>query len=341
MIPTYNDEDIIEEVIEHLLSQDIELVVLDNGSTDNTFQICKKFSDKGLIKLEQFKSDLFDWVLILNKLYDMAIFESPDWVLRSDSDQFLESGINNLTLKDVISQSEVGGYNIIQFDRFDFFMTDKNNKNAKSVKEKMPYYSYQTDYAYRAWKFVPGINVAGHMGHCPIFPSDVVYKFDPKKLVIRHYLFRNKQQSEKKVQDRIRRISSSSYKSYGLINHLRRTIQSDYSSIVDHRILTKYNEDNQWNYEKKFNPITKKLPSREEMFSNDGLMKNKFSLETMIKNLEQKLHKMHTTDNKEITKLKEKVKHQNQIINNIIQSKTWRILRKYDSFKEKLKLGKS
>ena len=43
MLSVYNDGNIINEVIEHLLSQNLELVVLDNGSTDGSFEICRKF----------------------------------------------------------------------------------------------------------------------------------------------------------------------------------------------------------------------------------------------------------------------------------------------------------
>jgi len=48
MLPVYNDEDIISEIIEHILSQGIELVIFDDGSTDKTFEICKKFLDSGV-----------------------------------------------------------------------------------------------------------------------------------------------------------------------------------------------------------------------------------------------------------------------------------------------------
>ena len=37
-----NNEEIVGEVIEHLISQGLELVVLDNGSTDKTYEICEK-----------------------------------------------------------------------------------------------------------------------------------------------------------------------------------------------------------------------------------------------------------------------------------------------------------
>jgi len=50
MMPAYNEEDILEEGIEHLLSQGLELVVLDGGSTDGTYEKCRKFAERGLIK---------------------------------------------------------------------------------------------------------------------------------------------------------------------------------------------------------------------------------------------------------------------------------------------------
>jgi len=122
MIPVYNDEDIIEQVIEHLLSQGLELVVLDNYSTDTTYEKCKKYAERGQIKLESFKTKTFDqhWGLIIRALYDMAISLNPDWVVRSDSDEFLESGIKGMTLKDAIIQANTEGYNLIQSDVFDF-----------------------------------------------------------------------------------------------------------------------------------------------------------------------------------------------------------------------------
>ncbi len=46
MIPVYSEVDIIEESLTHLLNQGIDLVVLNNGSTDVTYKICKRFSTK-------------------------------------------------------------------------------------------------------------------------------------------------------------------------------------------------------------------------------------------------------------------------------------------------------
>lgn len=279
MLPIFNDEDIVEEVIENLLSQEIELVVLDNGSTDKTFQICEKFLSKGILKLEKYKSKVFRWNIILKKLYDMAIFESPDWVLRNDSDEFLETGIKNFSLKEAIFQADLDGYNIIQFDRFDFFMTDKDITSAESVKEKFPFYSYHGDFLYRAWKFVPGISPTGMRlgGHCPIFSPGEVYKIYPKKFILRHYNLRSKDQALKKIKEHIKRRVQPSNQPRKM-DHIDRTQNYDYSSLIPHTNLSRYNEDNQWNYEKKHAPYIGYQPTKNQLFTNEGLLNSSFAL---------------------------------------------------------------
>ena len=54
MIPAHNEEYGIENSIESVIKneyQNKEVIVIDDGSTDNTYVIAKKYSDKGLIKL--------------------------------------------------------------------------------------------------------------------------------------------------------------------------------------------------------------------------------------------------------------------------------------------------
>jgi len=277
MLPTKNDEDIIQEVVEYLLSQNIELVILDNGSTDNTYKICEKYQNRGILKLKQYKTESYiqHWDLLLRMLYDMALVHSPDWVIRSDSDEFLESGIKNKTLKQSIEDADKDGYNLIQFDRFDFFMTNDDNEDAKSVREKMPYYSCHGDCLYRAWKVSPGIRIGTAGGHWPIFPEDLKYKILPRKFVMRHYTFRSKEQAYKKMEDRKRGTTFEQNKA-GVNTHIKNILKQDYSRKFDHKLLTKYNEDDNWNYEIIFRPYMDTIPpKRKEIFTEEGKLKIK------------------------------------------------------------------
>ena len=135
MIQTYNEEDIIKETIEHLLSQGLEIVILDNGSTDQTYEICKKYQGKGVSEIIQFKSTEWEHVFNLRTLYQMALHQNPDWIVINDADEFLESGTKN-SLKEEIIKANSKGYNLVQFNSFNFYMTDKDNLEADSVRKK-------------------------------------------------------------------------------------------------------------------------------------------------------------------------------------------------------------
>jgi glycosyltransferase involved in cell wall biosynthesis len=311
MLSVFNDEDIIQEVIEDLLSQGLELVVLDNGSTDDTFKICENFQGRGILQLKQFKTKnyIYNWNLLLRMLYDMALRESPDWVLRIDSDEFFESAIPKKNLKESIEQVDSEGFNIIQFDRFDFFMTDNDNESAKSTKEKFPYYSWHGDYLYRAWKYHPGITIGYAGGHYPIYPEGYSYKIYPKKFAMRHYKFRSKEQAEKKMTSTIRgthyeknQVSAGVNNKpkedlkKGLGKYHNHILKQDYTRKIDHKLLAKYDENGNWDYTIKHHPFVEEIPlRREEIFTEDGRLKIKqksaWELHMELQELQEHLRK--------------------------------------------------
>ncbi|HUT06975.1 MAG TPA: glycosyltransferase family 2 protein [Nitrosopumilaceae archaeon] len=277
MIPVYNDEDIIEEIIQHHIAEGLDLVILDNGSSDQTLEMCKKYVGNGVLQVDQYLTNSYvsEWDTLLRMLYDMALVHSPDWVIRNDSDEFLESGVSNLTLKEAIEKADSEEFNLIQFDRFDFFMTDKDNVDEKSIRKKMPYYTYHGDFLYRAWKYSPGIRISQPaVGHYPIFPENLKYKIYPKKFVMRHYPYRNKEQARQKIRGRIR--ASKSTKTDDALNaHIENIIKQDFTQKFDHKKLNLY-EEGKINYELNFHPYMDKIPPRrEEIFSEEGFLRVK------------------------------------------------------------------
>lgn len=276
MIPIFNDEDVIEEVIEHLISQGIQIVILDNGSTDSSYKICEKFLDHGVLDLKQFSTPTFIYhePSIRRMLYDMAIAQSPDWVIANDSDEILESNDQRFTLKESIEKANLEGCNMIQFNRFDFYITDDDNESVKSTKDKLRYYSYYGDYIYRAWKYFPGIRV-GYNPHLPVYPDGYQYKIYLNKFVLRHYPFRSREQVKKKLSDRTRGTEYLK-KNQKLPSVVTYNLKNKIPDKVDHKLLTKYREDGKWNYELKYCPLLKSDPEKkEDIFTKDGFLKNK------------------------------------------------------------------
>lgn len=276
MIAVYNESDIISEILDYYLSQDISLVIVDNGSTDGSYEILQEYANKELIKLYQFKSDTFRFTILERILYDMAIAEHPDWVILIGADEFIESGLSSITLKEVINQIDAEGYNLIQLDEFDFFMTSVDDKQEKSVKKRLQYYSYHGDYQYRAWKYRPGITVEISGGHYPIFPQEYNYRVAPRKLVLRHYPFRSIEQAEKKLSERLAKSTGTVDEKVGYGIHYRYIKESTASLVQDYNKLARYEENGQWSYQYKlvpFNPFGVNAPRRSELFTSDGKLK--------------------------------------------------------------------
>jgi len=85
IIPTHNSEKFLEECIESALNQtyqDIEIIAVDDGSTDNSLEILKKYSNK--IKIIKIKNCALP--VALNQGLKIA---EGEWIKRLDSDDVL------------------------------------------------------------------------------------------------------------------------------------------------------------------------------------------------------------------------------------------------------------
>ncbi|HUK51024.1 MAG TPA: glycosyltransferase family 2 protein [Terriglobales bacterium] len=253
MIPVYNESDIIESVVLHLISQGIQLVILDNGSTDGSYESCSKFLGRGVSSLERLATDRLDFDLLIAKLYEMALKERPDWVLLSAADEFLESPYSHLSLQDAIESENQKGYNMVQFNNFEFWPTEKDeNSHESDVRKRLKYYTFNDDLQFRAWKTCPGITVTGTAGHYPVFPDKVRVQIPRTKYILRHYRIRSYQHGLKKVfSERLPRYSSEERRK-GRHVHYDNFMQEKRFFIINSANLNKYNDDGKWIAKKTF-----------------------------------------------------------------------------------------
>jgi len=93
MMTVHNEADIVGQVIEHLISQGIELVVLDNGSTDGSYEIIQHHIGKGILSVNRMETKYFETESIFGTLHAMVTQYSPDWMLLTASDEFLSISV--------------------------------------------------------------------------------------------------------------------------------------------------------------------------------------------------------------------------------------------------------
>ncbi|EBR4041011.1 glycosyltransferase, partial [Salmonella enterica] len=82
LMPTYNSADFIEEAVNDIIMQDYvhwELIIVDDGSTDNTRDILRKYNDERIIIHYMTKNSGIS--VALNKALELA---SGEYILRFD-----------------------------------------------------------------------------------------------------------------------------------------------------------------------------------------------------------------------------------------------------------------
>ncbi|MDY0277737.1 MAG: glycosyltransferase [Acholeplasma sp.] len=112
LMPTYNDSDTILQSIESVLNQDyddFELIIVDDGSTDNTNQLIKNILDKRVKYFFQKNSDQ------LNALINAFNKSTGDIIYILHSDDLL---YNNETLKNAVTIFENGDVDAVKGEIF-------------------------------------------------------------------------------------------------------------------------------------------------------------------------------------------------------------------------------
>lgn len=101
IILTKNEEDRIQACLESVQWAD-EIVIADNGSSDKTLEIAKKYTDKIVIYLDQ------DFASLRNKATEIA---KGDWILYVDADERVLDALKEEILQ-IIDSTEYSAYAI-------------------------------------------------------------------------------------------------------------------------------------------------------------------------------------------------------------------------------------
>jgi len=266
-IAVYNEADIIGQVLDHLYEQGILFVVLDNGSKDDSIEIVRSYEGKGLLEHRTVRRDHFRWGLDLDCMLEMASRHDADWILRNDADEFLQPPEADETLCAAIAKENDRGVNVIQFDNFEFCLTEKDyNSNEPDIRKKLRFYTWSDDFRYKAWKYYLGTTDRESGGHYPFFPGGIKARIGPRKFVMRHYRFRSPDQALRKVfKERLPRHDPEE-RARGWHWHYDHFKEDPEFFILDSKRLSRY-ENGVWDMARRFDWYPNwRYPTREELF---------------------------------------------------------------------------
>jgi hypothetical protein len=205
IIAAYNEADIIEAVLEHLVDNGVEVYLIDNGSTDDTLERARSWLGRGLIGFERFPAapsssaeDRVSWDAILRRKLAAAREIAADWYVHYDADEFRESPWPGCTLRSAIQWVDHLGFNAIDFRVLNFPPVD--NAFAVGVNPKLHFRRFEEAAEYdrvqiNCWKAHDDVTLADG-GHQVQFAGRRVF---PVRFILRHYPIRSQSHGIRKV----------------------------------------------------------------------------------------------------------------------------------------------
>jgi hypothetical protein len=207
VVSVHNDEDIIDNVLRYLIGQDLDILVLDNWSTDDSNKIIRKFVTRysNQVFLEMFPKDkpnkVHDWANMLDYKVHNSISQNYDWIIHYDSDEIRIGPWRGISLGNSIRIVDKLGFNAINFTLLDFRPTKSNYTSDTNLQEFFKYFEMRdTPSAFlqvKAWKnFGQEVDIKSNLGHDVIFHDKKVF---PIKFLLKHYPLRSEKSAKTKI----------------------------------------------------------------------------------------------------------------------------------------------
>lgn len=138
VVRTLNEDDIIEAVLRHHLALMDAVIVLDDGSNDQTTEIVSALRDEGLnIELIKRRCVIFDEGNRNTFLYLIAtVHYSADWVVFFDADEFIDLGRASVSLKSYL-RAVPSNYEGVTVKMVNYIDSVEDNHDEVSVPKRM------------------------------------------------------------------------------------------------------------------------------------------------------------------------------------------------------------
>jgi Glycosyl transferase family 2 len=201
---TYNEEDIVQTVLKHVISQGVQVHLVDNWSTDRTVERAEEFLGRGLTRVTKYPIDgpspTYDWHALLTHVEELSSACDADWCIHYDADEIRESPWPDTNLRDALFRVDCEGFNAVDHTCLVFHPTQGGTEDATDI-DSYRHYEFGKRGGHfvqiKAWKRQKdGVRLAESGGHQVEFPGRRVY---PYKFLLRHYPVRSQEQGIRKI----------------------------------------------------------------------------------------------------------------------------------------------
>lgn len=205
IIFAYNEEDVIDQTIRHLIENGVGVYLVDNWSTDTTAERALRYENDGLVGYERFplegRPNSFQLERLCGRLEELALTVDADWVVFNDADEFRQAPWPTVSLRDALFHVQTQGYSAVNHTSLNFALTQDTFVPGCKVEEHLFWFAAErvADLSrLNCWRRRPGVAVelAWSGGHTVRFPERAVF---PYNFLIRHYPIRSVEQGQRKV----------------------------------------------------------------------------------------------------------------------------------------------
>lgn len=224
-VTVYNEEDILEPILDDLAEQGVQAYVLDNWSTDDSWDIVQSRLGNGVLGAERWpaegRPEHFDLRASLSRVETLAGELRADWYLKHDADEIRRSPWDGVTLREAMWSVQLAGYNVLDFTVINYPPTDGGFHRGVDPWEHFRYFEFGSRPGhfrqFKAWRnFGQEISYASSGSHQIDFEGARVF---PYKFELHHYPLRSQEHGLRKVlQERMTRYLPSA-KKRGWHNH--------------------------------------------------------------------------------------------------------------------------
>jgi glycosyl transferase family 2 len=201
----YNEEDIIVESIKKWTDQGIEVHILENWSTDRTYDLAKQLETCLPVTVERFPgtgpSRHFDWGAMLERIETLSKEINADWFIRRGADEILISPWPGVSYRDGLYLVDQAGFNCVDHTVIEFHPVNDGFESGTDHERFFTYFDFGKDpcnfLQRKTWKNAgQRISMVPTGGHDLPFKGRRVYPF---KFLLKHYPVRSQRHGEQKI----------------------------------------------------------------------------------------------------------------------------------------------
>ncbi|HEX3145164.1 MAG TPA: hypothetical protein VHQ64_14425 [Pyrinomonadaceae bacterium] len=200
----YNEADIIVESIRKWTDQGVHVHILENWSTDQTYELIEQTSRGLPVTCERFPRDgpsaHFEWAAMLARIEELTRELEADWFVRRGADEIMASPWPGISYRDALYLVDRAGFNCVDHTIIEFYPVDNDFQPGMDHETYFRHFDFKRlshQWQRKAWKNcgVAASSIAT-AGHDVTFEARRIYPF---KFLLKHYSFRSQAHGERKV----------------------------------------------------------------------------------------------------------------------------------------------